>query len=304
MEFNSVSKCTLLIFLISLVLSSSIDTRTLEVGKNETINGFVSAESEAIYNVDISDSEKTQLRVSSTTSANKNDPIVFLIRSNQLFEHWQIPSKTFQNNSDYSSSLCIPPNSANLKLIISTSSASNQSFEVRLSLQKQTDIQITDGSTRSAVISPTRREVFRLNLGAAEIHKKFLVKVFSEQNVPVCSLIRILPIGSSSSCPDYYEDNSVSGKTTFYQTMLNTSAIVLNSKDFPHGAFILIKAKESDVGCYKKTVPVDVPADRTMKVSVSLESLPEEPVKSTVIILAVYTALCMIAGVCSFISFR
>ena len=83
------------------------------------------------------------------------------------------------------------------------------------------------------------------------------------------------------------------GHGTVHQTMLNTSAMVISRRRYPHGVNIVLLAKLSEDDCYQKTLPPNITSDnRTMSVVIVVHPLTEDPLVSTGLVFTFYLGTC------------
>ena len=156
-------------------------------------------------------------------------------------------------------------------------------------------IQPGKNNSKTAWISPTTQQLFQFPF-SNHTKDQYLLKVISNDDNPVCSLVSVQPL---ENCLDelYDEEKDMRyGDNTVFQTMLSVTAIVIEKKTYPKGVNIVLLSKSSDSGCYLKTKPNDKYFNRSMKITVSVEELTEDPVSSTFIVLAVYFLLGMMAA--------
>ena len=164
-------------------------------------------------------------------------------------------------------------------------------------------IQPGQNNSKTAWISPTTQQLFQFDFSSLT-EDYVLLKVISNVETPVCSLVSVQPL---ENCLDelYDEEKDMRyGNNTVFQTMLSVTAIVIERKTYPKGINIVMLSKSSNSECYLKTQPNDNNSNRSMNVAVSVEKLEEDPVTSTLIVVVTYITLGMTVSVFSFVSFR
>ena len=192
-----------------------------------------------------------------------------------------------------------------MKLIISTNSKVDQNYKVILKIKDPEEISLKPGknNSKTAWISPTTPQLFQFDF-TQHNEDRFLLKVTNNEKNSVCSLVSVQPL---ENCLDelYDEEKDMRyGDNTVFQTMLNLTAIVIEKKVYPKGINIVLLSKSTDSGCYLKTEPHGVPLNRRMEVTISIEKLAEDPILSTCLVLIFYFVLGLLAGGCSFFTYR
>jgi hypothetical protein len=192
-----------------------------------------------------------------------------------------------------------------MKLIISTKSQSDQNYKVTVQMKATQEITIQPGKNNSKTgwISPTSQQLFQFHF-SGHIEDQFLLKVSTNDENPVCSLVSVQPL---ENCLDevYDEEKDMRyGDKTVFQTMLKVTAIVIEKKIYPKGINIVLLSKSSDSDCYMKSDPTGKHSNQSMEVTVSIERMVEDPVSSTWIVLTIYILIGLLSACLSFFSFR
>ena len=211
-------------------------------------------------------------------------PVVFIARSENAVKNWRIPSKTSGNSLQYSASLC--KTSENLRFTVSTRSDQPLRFKISIDSVPDSEIVLEPGQGQTASLSPTSQQLFQVKFRNDSVEQyQLMVKGKSKQ--PVCSLVSIQPLDNCNTELYDQEQDMRYGNMTLYQTMLNLTALIIERKNYPHGANVVLLAKSNDDGCYQKTdIPYD--PDRRFDIEVTISELEEDPLVSTLVVLLIY----------------
>ena len=289
------SRTMLVIHGIALLCQTAMSTQRLAFTRDEdelVISAAInSSHAELGYAIGIDIEHGHTLVIDTVLTAEATDlsphPVVFIVKQEEVIDHWHLPSRNGVKSNFSSRTLCPPADGRqSMDILLTVSTMSKMWIPFTVVLRRARYLISPEQPSIPITVSPASPWVFRLELSE---NLRYLVKL-RNMSTSVCSVVTVRP--DNNACPlPHMENEMVFGSRAKHQVMLEKAAIHVTRDLFPAGTNainIFIIAKMDDSGCYPNTMEVAHGEERKVDLQLSVEVVTDDVLMSVFSVLGIY----------------
>ena len=218
------SRTMLVIHGIALLCQTAMSTQRLAFTRDEdelVISAAInSSHAELSYTIVIDIAHGHTLVIDTVLTAEATDlsphPVVFIVKQEEVIDHWHLPSRNGVKSNFSSRTLCPPADGRqSMDILLTVSTMSKMWIPFTVVLRRARYLISPEQPSIPITVSPTSPWVFRLELSE---NLRYLVKL-RNMSTSVCSVVTVRP--DNNACPlPHMENEMVFGQRAKHQVSL------------------------------------------------------------------------------------